>query len=46
MDGYMCDGSQLKDAVSDYISDLNRNTSATELYYINSKVIPLSLIHI
>ena len=40
MDGYMCDGSQLKDAVYDYISDLNRNTSATELYYINSKVIP------
>lgn len=30
MDGYMCDGSQLKDAVYDYISDLNRNTSATE----------------
>ncbi len=40
MDGYMCDGSQLKDAVYDYISDLNRNTSSTELYYINSKIIP------
>lgn len=43
MDGYMCDGSQLKDAVYDYISDLNRNTSSTELYYINSKIIPYIL---
>ena len=40
MDGYMCDGSQLKDVVYDYISDLNRVSSKTELYYINSKLIP------
>lgn len=40
MDGYMCDGSQLKDAVYDYVSDLNRNTDTTELYYINSNIIP------
>lgn len=40
MDGYMCDGSQLKDVVYDYISDLNRLSSKTELYYINSKLIP------
>lgn len=40
MDGYMCDGSQLKDAVYDYVSDLNRSTDTTELYYINSKIIP------
>lgn len=40
MDGYMCDGSQLKDAIYDYISDLNRYTSTTELCYINSKIIP------
>lgn len=39
MDGYMCDGSQLKDVVYDYISDLNRVSSKTELYYINSKLI-------
>lgn len=40
MDGYMCDGSQLKDAVYDYVSDLNRNTNTTQLYYINSQIIP------
>lgn len=40
MDGYMCDGSQLKDAVYDYVSDLNRNTDTTELFYINSQIIP------
>lgn len=40
MDGYMCDGSQLKDAVYDFVSDLNRNTDTTQLYYINSQIIP------
>ncbi len=40
MDGYMCDGSQLKDAVYDYVSDLNRYTDTTSLYYINSQIIP------
>lgn len=40
MDGYMCDGSQLKDLVYDYIGDLNRVSSKTELYYINSMLIP------
>lgn len=40
MDGYMCDGSQLKDAVYDYISDINRVSSKTELFYINSMLIP------
>lgn len=40
MDGYMCDGSQLKDAVYDYVSDLNRHTKSTKLYYINSAIIP------
>lgn len=40
MDGYMCDGSQLKDAVYDYVSDLNRYTATTMLYYINSEIIP------
>ena len=40
MDGYMCDGSQLKDVVYDYISDINRVSTKTELYYINSMLIP------
>lgn len=40
MDGYMCDGSQLKDAVYDYISDINRVSARTEFYYINSLEIP------
>lgn len=42
MDAYMCAGSNLKDAVFDYISDLKRLTSSCSLYYINSKVIPFS----
>lgn len=39
MDGYMCDGSQLKDAIYDYVSDLNRVANSTKLYYINSQII-------
>lgn len=42
MDAYMCPGSNLKDAVFDYVSDLSRITSSCSLYYINSKVIPYS----
>lgn len=42
MDAYMCDGSNLKDAVFDYVSDLKRLTTSCSLYYINSKVIPFS----
>ena len=40
MDGYMCDGSQLKDVVYDYISDVNRVSAKTDLCYINSVLIP------
>lgn len=40
MDGYMCNGSQLKDAIFDYVSDLNGVTEKIELFYINSKIIP------
>lgn len=40
MDGYMCDGSDLKDAVYDYLSDLNGCTDTMSLNYINSQVIP------
>lgn len=40
MDGYMCPGSQLKDAVYDYVSDLNRFSKSTQLFYINSQIIP------
>ncbi|MDY4185955.1 MAG: hypothetical protein SOX83_08470 [Sodaliphilus sp.] len=40
MDAYMCAGSDLKDAVFDYVSDLKRLTTSCSLYYINSKVIP------
>lgn len=39
MDAYMCAGSNLKDAVFDYVSDLKRLTTSCSLYYINSKVI-------
>lgn len=40
MDAYMCAGSNLKDAVFDYISDLNRYSTSCSLNYINTKVIP------
>lgn len=42
MDGYMCEGSNLKEAVFDYLSDLNGLVSKVELNYINSTVIPFS----
>lgn len=40
MDGYMCEGSQLKDAVFDYVSDLSIYSDTTKLNYINNKIIP------
>ena len=40
MDGYMCDGSQLKDAVFDYVSDLSVCSDTTSLNYINNRIIP------
>ena len=42
MDGYMCDGSQLKDAMYAYLSDLKLCSSSLELNYINSKIIPFN----
>lgn len=40
MDAYMCSGSELKDAVFDYVSNLKNNVKSVELNYINSKIIP------
>ena len=40
MDAYMCPGSNLKDAVFDYVSDLKKYTTSCSLYYINSQIIP------
>lgn len=40
MDAYMCNGSNLKDAVYDYVSDLKKNVALCNLYYINSQIIP------
>lgn len=40
MDGYMCAGSNLKDAVFDYVSDLRKESSKISLAYINSQIIP------
>lgn len=40
MDAYMCSGSNLKDAVFDYISDLKKYSTSDSLFYINSKRIP------
>lgn len=40
MDAYMCLGSNLKDAVFDYVSDLKKLSQEYSLFYINSKEIP------
>lgn len=43
MDGYMCPGSNLKDAVFDYVSDLSKMANTCSYYYINSKIIPCNM---
>lgn len=40
MDAYMCSGSNLKDAVFDFVSDLKKYSTSDSLFYINSKRIP------
>lgn len=40
MDGYMCNGSQLKDAVYEYVSDLSGISARVELNYINNQIVP------
>lgn len=41
MNAYMCDGSELKDAVYDYVSDIKKFANdSCALYYINSEIIP------
>lgn len=40
MDGYMCDGSELKDAIYNYLSAINNKADTMQLYYINSVIIP------
>lgn len=40
MDGYMAPGSQLKDAVYSYVSNVSRLCDTTRLSYINSQIIP------
>lgn len=42
MDGYMCEGSEFKDAVYDYVSSLSSYSSSTKLNYINSNIIPFN----
>ena len=36
MDGFMCDGSELKDGIYNYLTYVKDNSSKMELYYINS----------
>ena len=40
MDGYMCDGSELKDGIYNYLSAINSYADTMQLYYINSEIIP------
>lgn len=43
MDGYMFDGSELKDAVYSYVSGLSTHSDTTELYFINSNIYNVQL---
>lgn len=38
MDGYMCDGSELKDGIYNYLTCIKDHASKMELYYINSEI--------
>ena len=38
MDGYMFNGSELKDAVYSYVSGLSTHSDTTEIYFVNSDV--------
>lgn len=40
MDGYMCPGSELKDAVYGLISDFSSNVDTTETNFLNTTIIP------
>lgn len=40
MDGYMCDGSEFKDAIYSYVNALDRYADTTRLFFINSNIIP------
>lgn len=40
MDGYMCQGSELKDAIYGYVSSLSSNVDSVQLNYINTEIIP------
>ena len=43
MDGYMCEGSDLKNALFSYISDLEQAGAKVSKYYVNSQEIPYDL---
>ncbi len=40
MDGYMCDGAELKDAIYSYVSTLGSYADTVKLNYINSLIVP------
>lgn len=46
MDGFMCEGSELKDGIYNFLTNVKDNSSKMELYYINSEImkqdVPLS----
>jgi len=42
MDGYMCDGSELKDAIYGYVSTLASYSDTVKLNYINSEIVKYS----
>lgn len=42
MDGYMCNGSEFKDAIYSYLTALNGYATRMELNYVNSRVVPIN----
>lgn len=42
MDGYVCSGSEFRDAIKGYVSSFEMECNKIELFYINTQVIPIS----
>ena len=40
MDGYLCDGSDLRTVIYDYIDKLSHECDSTKFYHANDKIVP------
>lgn len=40
MDGFLCDGSNLRTVIYDYFGDVSRMCVSTKFYYVNERIVP------